>query len=107
MDDEWQVVKGTGWISMPGFGQIAPRRDDVKGGRWYFTAQTDNGEYAQVKGDAITGGPETWHYEPDQPFLLADRTGRCVEVEISFLAGGIYAVKYRPGDWPSGATGGW
>lgn len=105
MDDEWQVEKGTGWVSIPGFGRINPRRDNVAGGRQYFTAKTDNDEFAKVTGDSITGGPETWYYEPDQPFLLADRTGRCVEVEISILPDGRYAVKSRPGDWPSGVTG--
>lgn len=107
MDDEWQVVEGTGWIPIPGFGQINPRRDKVNGGRQYFTPKTDNGEYAKVAGDSITGGPETWYFEPDMPFLLADSAGRCVEVTISFLAGGRYAVKYHSGIWPSGETGGW
>lgn len=107
MADEWQVVQGTGWISMPGFGRINPRRDNVAGGRNYFTPKTDNDEYAKATGDSITGGPETWHYEPDSPFLLANSTGHCVEVEISVLAGGRYAVKNCPGDWPNGATGGW
>lgn len=105
--DEWQVAEGTGWIAMPGFGRINPRRDNVAGGRQYFTAKTDNGEFAKATGESITEGPETWHYEPDQPFLLADSTGRCVEVEISILPGGRYAVKHRPGHWPSGVTGGW
>jgi hypothetical protein len=105
--DEWQVAEGTGWVSMPGFGRINPRRDNVAGGRQYFTAKTDNGEVAKATGESITEGPETWHYEPDQPFLLADSTGRCVEVEISILPGGRYAVKHRPGHWPSGVTGGW
>ncbi|WP_368834164.1 hypothetical protein [Mycobacterium intracellulare] len=107
MDHEWQVVEGTGWISIPGFGRINPRRDDEAGGRQYFTAKTNGDEYAKVTGDSITGGPETWHYQFDQTFLLADRAGNCIEVEVSILAGGRYAVKYRPGVWPSGATGGW
>lgn len=107
MDDGWQVVEGTGWISVPEFGQINPRRDNVAGGRQYFTAKTDNGEFAKVTGESISGGPETWYYQPDGPFLLADSIGRCLEVEISILVGGRYAVKYRPGVWPSGATGGW
>lgn len=105
--DEWQVAEGAGWISMLGFGRINPIRDNVAGGRHYFTAMTDNDEYAKSTGDGITGGPQTWYYEPDQPFLLADSTGRCVEVEISILPGGRYAVKHRPGHWPSGETGGW
>lgn len=107
MDDNEQVVEGTGWIDMPGFGRINPRRDSFEGGRQYFTAMTDDGEYAKATGDAITGGPETFRYEPDLPFLLADRSGRCFEVTISFLVGGRYAVKYHPGVWPGGATGGW
>ncbi|TXI58289.1 hypothetical protein [Mycolicibacter arupensis] len=107
MGDEWKVVEGTGWISIPGFGRIAPQRDNVGGGRNYFTAKIDNGEYAKVKGDSITGGPESWYYEIDSPFLLADRTGRCIEVETSLLPGGRYAVKYRTGAWVDGASGGW
>lgn len=37
---KWNVVEGTGWIDLPGFGRIAPRRDDVGGGRQHFTAMT-------------------------------------------------------------------
>ncbi|CAJ1504178.1 hypothetical protein [[Mycobacterium] holstebronense] len=107
MDDAWQVEEGTGWVHVPGFGKIAPQRDNVGGGRNYFTAKTSNDEYAKVAGDAITGGPESWYYETDTPFFLADYSGRCVEVEISVLQGGRYAVKYRPGSWPSGTPGGW
>jgi len=107
MGDEWQVIEGTGWIPMPEFGRINPRRDNAAGPREYFTAQTENDEFARVTGESISGGPETWFYEPDAPFLLADGAGHCLEVEISVLAGGRYAVKYRPGVWPGGATGGW
>ncbi len=107
MEDEWQVVEGTGWIAIPGFGQINPRRDNVAGGRQYFTAQLDNGEYARATGEGITEGPETWHFEFDQPFFLADRDGHCVEVSVSLLEGGRYAVKHRTGLWPSHGTGGW
>ncbi|MFC3275520.1 hypothetical protein ACFOE1_14525 [Agromyces mediolanus] len=107
MDDEWQVVEGTGWIAMPGFGRIAPRRDNVAGGRQYFTAHVDGDEYATASGAEVTGGPETYYFEFDQPFLLADRTReQCVEATISLLVGGRYAVKYRKGQWPSGG-GAW
>lgn len=107
VNTEWQVVQGTGWIAIPQFGQINPRRDNVGGGRQFFTAQTDNGEYAKVAGESVTGGPETWRFEFDEPFLLADRDERCLEVTISLLEGGRYAVKYRPGVWRAGATGAW
>jgi len=107
MDGNWQVVEGVGWISIAGFGRINPRRDNVGGGRRYFTAMTASDEFARVRGDSITGGPETWHFEFDEPFLLADSAESCFEVEISLLPGGRYAVKYRPGVWPSGGTGGW
>lgn len=107
MDDDWQVAEGTGWIAIPGFGRINPRRDDVAGGRQFFTAKTESDEYAKATGDSITRGPETWHFEFDQPFLLADYAGHCIEVAISLLPGGRYAVKHRPGHWPSGVTGGW
>ncbi len=107
MNDKWQVQEGTGWIPMPGFGQINPRQDNEAGGRQYFTAMVDNGEYARVTGDDLTGGPETWNFEFDQPFLLADRDERCFEVTISPLVGGRYGVRYRPGNWPSSETGGW
>lgn len=107
MDDELHVVGGTGCISMAGFGQINRRRENVAGGRQYFTVKTDNGEYATAAGESITGGPETWHYEPDIPFLLADCARLCIEVTRSFQVGGRYAVKYRYGVWPSGETGAW
>lgn len=107
VSDEWKVAEGTGWIDIPGFGQINPRRDDVAGGRRYFTAKLDNGEYARATGGSLTEGPETWHFEFDEPFLLADRSDRCIEVEISLLEGGRYAVKHRPGHWPTGHAGGW
>ncbi|OHT54590.1 hypothetical protein [Mycobacteroides chelonae] len=108
-DDDWQVVERTGWISVPGFGQINPRRDSESeaGVREYFTAKTESGEFAKATGESISGGPETWYYQPDSPFLLTGTTGPCIEVEISVLAGGRYAVRYRPGVWPGGETGGW
>lgn len=108
MDSEWQVSEGTGWIALPGFGRINPRRDNVSGGRQYFTAQTDEDEYARATGETITEGPETWHFEFDEPFYLADRGGRCLEVVISLLEGGRYAVKFRESTWPTPPTrGGW
>lgn len=107
MESQWQVEEGTGWIAISGFGQINPRRDNVDGSRQYFTAKTDEGEYAKVAGDSVTGGPETWYFEFDQPFFLADREGRTLETEISFLRGGRYAVRYRAGEWPIQVTGGW
>lgn len=106
-DSEWKVVQGTGWVDMPGFGAINPRRDNVSGGREYFTAKTENEEIASATGSSITGGPETWYFAPDDLFFLADSAGHCVEVTISFLLGGSYAVKYRLGIWPGGETGGW
>ncbi|GLI28485.1 hypothetical protein ARHIZOSPH14_27270 [Agromyces rhizosphaerae] len=107
MDDEWQVAEGIKWIHVPGFGRINPRRDTVAGGRQYFTAYVDGDEYATASGAEITGGPETYYFEFDQPFLLADRTRKlCAEVMISLLPGGRYAVKYRRGQWPIGG-GGW
>jgi len=107
MAEQWASVEGTGWINIPEFGRINPRRDNEAGGRQYFTAMAANDNFAKVTGDSITGGPETWHFEFDQPFLLADGDEVCLDVEISLLAGGRYAVKYRPGVWPSGPTGGW
>lgn len=104
---EWNVTEGTGWIDLPGFGIINPRRDNVAGGRHYFTAKTTDGGYAEARGPEVTEGPETWHYEPDQPFHLRDATsGAVVEVTLSVLPGGKYAVKSRPGEWPTEATGG-
>ena len=50
MSDEWQVSKGSGWIVVPGFGQLAPRRDNVTGGRQYFTWMFENDEVAAVTG---------------------------------------------------------
>lgn len=108
MNDEWQVEEGTGWITIPSFGKINPRRDNVADGRQYFTARLENDEYAKVMGETITGGPETWHFEFDQPFHLADRSGEpCLEVVISLLEGGRYAVKHRPSIWPSNDKGPW
>lgn len=107
MESDWQVVVGTGWITIPDFGRIAPRRDNVSGGRQYFTAQTDSSEYARVTGKEISGGPENWYFEFDQPFWLADGSYRCLEVSISLLEGGRYAVKHRAGHWPTQASDGW
>lgn len=108
MADEWQVATGTGWIALEGFGAINPRRDNSEGGRQYFTAQLGNGEYATATGPGIEDGPDTWQYEYEQPFHLANIRGEhCIEVEISPLEGGRYAVKYRPSSWPQGGTGGW
>lgn len=104
---DWNVTEGTGWIDVPDFGTINPRRDNVAGGRHYFTAETADGGYAEARGPEITEGPETWHYEPDQPFHLRDATtGAVVEVTLSVLPGGKYAVKSRPGEWPTEQTGG-
>jgi hypothetical protein len=107
MEDDWEVISGTGWITISGFGRINPRRDNVSGGRQYFTAMVDDGKFARATGESISGGPETWYFEFDQPFLLADQSERCIEVEISLLEGGRYAVKSRHGDWPDGSSGGW
>lgn len=108
MEGNWQVAEGTGWISIPEFGEIAPRRDNVDGGRQFFTAKVAGDEYAKVSGDTISGGDEIWGFEFDQPFWLADRKGRCVEVTISLLVGGRYAVKHRAAKWPDRAiSGGW
>ncbi|MGH3474379.1 MAG: hypothetical protein ACRDOT_05625, partial [Aeromicrobium sp.] len=96
-----------GWIAIPGFGEIAPRRDNAGGGRQYLTARTEDGEFAKVAGEFINGGPETWYFEFDQPFWLADRSNRCLEATISLLEGGRYAVKFRDGEWPTEVTGGW
>lgn len=107
MSSDWQVEEGSGWIQISDFGRLAPRRDDIDGGRQYFTAKLPDDSYATVRGDSLSGGPETWHFEFDQPFWLADRYGRCLEVMISLLEGGRYAVKYRPGDLPVTSGGGW
>ncbi|WP_447643179.1 hypothetical protein [Nocardioides zeae] len=107
MTDEWQVSEGTGWIDIPGFGRIDPRRDNVGGGREWFTAMVDDGTFADVAGEKVSHGPETWLYELDQPFYLWDRGGRCLEVTISLLPGGRYAVKYRNGEWPAQTGGAW
>lgn len=42
--DQWQSIEGTGWITISGFGQINPRRDNVEGGRQFFDAKLDNGQ---------------------------------------------------------------
>lgn len=105
---DWKVAEGTGWIGIEGFGQINPRRDNVDGGRTYFTAKTAVGGFAQVRGPEITHGPETWYYELDQPFFLRDENGTVLEVVISLLPAGKYAVKSRPGVWPEPVEhGGW
>lgn len=104
---DWNVTEGTGWIDVADFGTINPRRDDVDGGRHYFTAVTADGGYAQARGPEISGGPETIYYEPDQPFFLRDaKTGAVVEVTLTVLPGGKYAVKSRPSEWPTEPTGG-
>ena len=66
MSDDWKRIEGTGWIPLEGFGRVNPRRDNVgDAGRTYFTAMTADDEYARALGNCITGGPETWFYEPD------------------------------------------
>jgi len=105
--DEWQVVEGRGWIGIPGFGRIDPRRDNVDGGRQYFSATTESDEILRVIGEDITGGPDTWYFEYDQPFWLTDRNDRSLEVMISLLEGGQFAVKYREGEPPDRSGGGW
>lgn len=85
---------------------INPRRDNEAGGRQFFDAKADTGEYARVTGPSVTGGPETWHFEFDEPFWIADRGDRCFEVTISLLEGGRYAVKARPSSWPEPPSGG-
>lgn len=105
---QWKKTEGTGWIELEGFGAINPRRDNVgPAGRYYFTAKSLNGEYAQARGDEITEGPETWHYEVDSPFHLKDSAGNCIEVVISLLAGGRYGVRYRDSVWPTDEAGAW
>lgn len=47
MESEWQVQEGTGWIAIPDFGKINPRRDSATGARQYFTAKVDDDEYAK------------------------------------------------------------
>lgn len=106
MDLDWNVETGTGWIEIPGFGRINPRRDNVAGGRQYFTAMTSNGEYAKVAGESVDGGPETWHFEFDQSFWLSGSDGQSLEIQVSLLEGGRYAVRYRRGGAPSPEVGG-
>ena len=105
--EEWLVTEGSGWIEIPKLGRINPRRDNWDGGRDYFTAHTPDDGYAQACGPQITEGPETWHYEPDQPFHLRDVTTRkVVEVMIFLLPGERDAVKSRPSEWPTEPSGG-
>ncbi len=107
MSSEWVTAEGTGWIPLEGFGQINPRSDEVNGGRYYFTAKTLKDEYAMAQGEEISGDRETWSYELDQPFVLSDYDGNCVEVTISQLRGGRYAVRHRPTPCAPEETGGW
>ena len=107
-EHQWKNAKGTGWINLDGFGRINPRRDNVgDAGRYYFTAMTENGEYAAATGKNITAGPETYHYELDSPFHLRDTAGKCIEVEISLLQGGRYNVRYRESNWPTDDGSAW
>jgi len=107
MSNEWKVAEGIGWIDLPLFGKINPRQDSVDGGRQYFTAKTYSDEYAKATGDCISGGPETWFFEFEKPFFLADLSNQVLEVVISPLVGGRYAVRSRAGVWPNKAIGGW
>lgn len=107
MESKWITAEGTGWITLEGFGQINPRNDGVDGGRYYFTAKTLKDEYAMARGSEITGSRETWFYELDQPFVLSDYDDNCIEVIISQLLGGRYAVRHRIVLCQSLETGGW
>lgn len=53
MTDNWTRVEGTGWIELKGFGEINPRQDNVAGGRTFFTAMTDQDEYALAHGEHV------------------------------------------------------
>jgi len=79
----------------------------VPGGRQYFTAKTSDDRYPLVAGENIAGGPETWNFEFDQSFWIQDSAGQTLEVVISLLEGGRYAVRSRAGEWPIAASGGW
>jgi hypothetical protein len=64
-------------------------------------------EYCRAHGDTLDGGPETFGFQFDQPFLLADADSNTLEIEISLVAGGRYAIRYREGSWPTGSAGAW
>lgn len=99
-------VSGTGWLELEGFGLIALRRDDVSGGRQYFTIKTSAGGYPSVVGETVTGGQETWYFDFDMPFHVMDESKAVLEMVISLLPGGVYCVKYGVGDWPQAPVGG-
>ena len=105
---QWKKAEGIGWIELAGFGAINPRRDIVgDAGRYYFTATTLAGGYAEATGPAIKGGPETYFYEVDNPFYLKDTEKRCIEVVVSLLAGGRYGVRYKNSEWPIEEESAW
>lgn len=108
MGKEWKVSEGTGWIELDGLGRINPRRDSVDDGRQYFTVKTADDAFADVRGEGISGGPETWYFEFDQSFTVRDpKSGTVLEVQISLLPGGKYSLKYRDAEWPQDSSGGW
>ena len=83
MNEEWQVVEGTGWIAMPRFGRINPdvttwRAEASTSRRTWTTASTQ-----RHQGRKPPKGPETCHFEFGQPFLMADSIRQhCVEATI-------------------------
>lgn len=100
-NQQWKSTKGTGWLTLEGFGKIAVQQDNVgDAGRHYFTAKTIDDAYAAATGKDITGGPQSWHYMPDSPFYLKDLAGNCIELDISVLPGSVANVRYRESTWP-------
>lgn len=99
-------AEGTGWIELAGFGHINPRSDEVGGGRSFFSAKLLDGRYAKATGSHLQGGPETWQFEYEEPFLLSDYEGNCIEVRISPLVG-QYGISFEPSEWPEAGRGAW
>lgn len=101
-------TSGTGWLELEGFGRINPRSDNVGGGRDYFTAKTNDDGYAQVRGESVSGGPETYYFHYSEPFWLGDENGLWLRVEIERLSYGKYGVSYVESDPPiEEEVGGW
>lgn len=88
--------------------RINPRQDNVSGGRTFFTAMTDQDEYALAHGEHVGWGPETWSFEFEEPFFLSDSSGKnCIEIVISSGKGGKYAIRFRPGQLAQASGGAW
>lgn len=93
MQNEWRVAEGTGWISLGEFGEINPHSWGPGDDRQVATAKHPSGGFYLYKGAEES---ETFEFEFDTEFvLLGGADGPNLEIRISPLQRGQYAVRFR------------